>query len=82
MEMDEGFYLHTTGASLDSFHDPYARHLASRRPPLCCRPDWSLMQAIRTLAERRVHRLWSVDHNGVPTACVSLSDVISAALGC
>ena len=45
-------------------------------PPVCARPEWSVVEAARTMDEAKVKRLCVIDETGVLTGVVSRGDLL------
>ncbi|KAL3677531.1 hypothetical protein R1sor_027479 [Riccia sorocarpa] len=52
--------------------------MAECRPPVTCKVNTSLGEAIAKSVENHIHRLWVVDDEGLLQGIVALSDILSA----
>jgi predicted transcriptional regulator len=72
--------------SAEKLHEPVTSYLQSARPQLglpnrgrvlSCRPDESVEKVLEPMIENNVHRLFVVDHIGVPVSIITYGDILA-----
>lgn len=73
----KGLYDETMPSLLDTAQDYLEKFSPSSLKPTCIRAETTVADAVKTMVEDKVHRLWVIDADFKPVGVVSMTDLNS-----
>jgi CBS domain-containing protein len=75
IENEQGLYDETMPKLLDTAEDYLEKFSPSSLKPACVRLDTTVADAVKTMVEDHVHRLWVIDDDFKPTGVITMTDL-------